>query len=188
MTKEKKALLPQERIENKIYLIRGEKVMLDRDLAELYGVETKVFNQAVKRNKNRFPNEFMFQLTKIEADSLRSRSVTLKRGEHRKYLPYAFTEYGVAMLSGVLNSDRAIQVNIQIIRTFIKIRRLLASHRAILKRLDQFEAGQAQQDEQIVRIFEVIQRILDLPLTLRRKPGRIGFVPLEKGSDRDPLR
>jgi hypothetical protein len=105
-----------ERIEKSIFLIRGQKVMLDSDLAELYGVSTKVFNQAVKRNKDRFPSDFMFQLVKDEFDALRSQTVTLKsgRGRHRKYLPFAFTEQGVAMLSSVLRSRRAVRVNIEI--------------------------------------------------------------------------
>jgi hypothetical protein len=103
-----KTLVPIELIASKIYLIRGIKVMLDRDLAELYGVETKVLKQAVRRNIDRFPDDFMFELTKGENQSLRSQNVTLKRGQHSKYLPFAFTEQGVAMLSSVLNSDRAI--------------------------------------------------------------------------------
>jgi hypothetical protein len=105
-------VIPVERIEKLIYLIRGQKVMLDRELAELYNVKTKVLKQAVRRNIKRFPKDFMFELTKQENQSLRSQNVTLKRGQHSKYLPFAFTEQGVAMLSSVLNSDRAIQVNI----------------------------------------------------------------------------
>ena len=120
-------IIPQELIEKKIYLIRGQKVMLDRDLAALYDVETKVLNQAVKRNIKRFPLDFMFQLTQTEASDLsRSQFVTLKKGHNIKYLPYAFTENGVAMLSGVLNSDLAITANIQIMRTFTKLRELMA--------------------------------------------------------------
>jgi hypothetical protein len=180
MTKDDKVLLPQETIESKIHVIRGEKVMLDRDLAELYGVETRILNQAVKRNIERFPRDFMFQLTLSESLASRSQIVILKRGRNIKFLPYAFTEYGVAMLSGVLNSTRAIQVNLQIIRTFIKIRKLLASHKAILKRLDQLEVDRTQQSEQIGQIFQVIRTILDLPVTLKRKTGRIGFRPPEK--------
>ncbi len=106
-----------------IHFLRGENVILDTDLAILYGVETRVLKQAVRRNLDRFPIDFMFQLTKEEMDSLRSHFVTLKRGQHRKYLPFAFTEQGVAMLSGILNSSRAIQVNIMIIRTFVQLRR-----------------------------------------------------------------
>ena len=118
--------VPVERITSKIYLIRGMKVMLDRDLAELYGVETKVLKQAVRRNIKRFPEDFMFELTKSEEKSLRSQIVTLKRGQHAKYLPFAFTEQGVAMLSSVLNSERAIEVNIQIMRAFTQLRQMLA--------------------------------------------------------------
>ena len=117
------ALIPVERIEKAIHSIRGERVMLDRDLAAMYGVATKVFNQAVKRHQERFPADFMFQLTKEKAVliRLRSQSVTLKRGQHLKYLPYAFTEHGILMLSSVLNSQRAIQVNIEIMRAFVNV-------------------------------------------------------------------
>lgn len=113
--------VPIERIEKPMFLIRGEKVMLDRELAALYGVSTKVFNQAVKRHNNRFPPDFMFQLTMEEAQALRSRSqsVTLKRGQNIKYRPYAFTEHGILMLSSVLNSERAVQVNIEITHMFV---------------------------------------------------------------------
>ena len=127
-SKSQKNLIPQEHIENRIFFIREQKVMLDRDLAILYDVETKALNQAVKRNVKRFPSDFMFQLTREEATSLRSHFVTLKRGRHSKYAPYAFTEHGILMLSSVLNSQRAIQVNIQIMRTFTKLREMLASH------------------------------------------------------------
>jgi phage regulator Rha-like protein len=121
-------IAPVPLIESRILLIRGEKVLLDSDLAELYGVPTKVFNQAVKRNRRRFPDDFMFRLTLQEArevESLRSQTVTLKRGQHRKYSPFVFTEQGIAMLSSVLNSERAILVNIAIIRTFVRLRRIL---------------------------------------------------------------
>lgn len=169
--------LPPERIESRIFLIRGEKVMLDSDLATLYGVSTKALNQAVKRNQERFPRDFMFRLTPREAMASRSHSVTLKQGQNIKYPPYAFTEYGVAMLSGVLHSRRAIQVNLQINRTFIRLRKLMSSHKAILARVMRLEAGQTRQGEEIVRIFRVIQSILDLPVTLKRKSKKIGFLP-----------
>ena len=122
-------MLPTLIIQQKIYVIRGEQVMLDSDLAEMYGMETRALKQAVRRNINRFPSDFMFQLTKEEYDSLRSQIVTLKkgRGQHSKYLPYAFTEQGVAMLSSILNSDTAIEVNIAIMRTFVAVRRLVAA-------------------------------------------------------------
>ena len=132
-------LIPVENIEKAIHLIRGEKVMLGRDLAAMYDVPTKVFNQAVRRHQERFPTDFMFQLTKEEAMSIRSRSqsVTLKRGSNIKYLPYAFTEHGVLMLSSVLNSHRAIQVNIEIMRAFVKLRLMLASNTELSRRLDE---------------------------------------------------
>lgn len=122
-------MLPTLIIQQKIYIIRGEQVMLDRDLAEMYGMETKVLKQAVRRNIQRFPSDFMFQLTKEEYTSLRSQFVTLKsgRGQHSKYMPYAFTEQGVAMLSSILNSDTAIEVNIAIMRTFVAVRRLVST-------------------------------------------------------------
>jgi ORF6N domain len=135
----KDSLIPVERIEKAILLIRGQKVMLDQDLAELYSVPTKVLNQAVKRNLGRFPDDFMFQLTAKEGAALRSQIVTLKRGQHRKYLPYAFTEQGVAMLSSVLNSDRAIEVNIAIMRAFVRLRKILATHKDLARKLDELE-------------------------------------------------
>ena len=124
---EDQSLLSEETIFNKIYFIRGQKVMLDRDLALLYGIETKVLKQAVKRNLSRFPEDFMFQLNKIESDSLRSQFVALEkgRGKYQKYLPFAFTEHHVLMLSSVLKSDKAIKTNIQIMRIFTKVRQML---------------------------------------------------------------
>jgi phage regulator Rha-like protein len=121
-------LIPHQAIQSKILVLRDKKVMLDRDLAMLYEVESKVLNQAVKRNIHRFPDDFMFQLNKREADSLRSQFVTLKKGQHSKYLPYAFTEHGILMLSSVLNSERAVQVNIQIVRIFVKLREMIATY------------------------------------------------------------
>ncbi|MFH1232385.1 MAG: ORF6N domain-containing protein [Patescibacteria group bacterium] len=167
-----KNLIPIDKVENKILLIRGEKVMLDRDLAELYGVETKVLNQAVKRNKKRFPDDFMFRLTKMESEylvtegcfgeGLRSQFVTLKkstlRGLHIKYLPYVFTEQGVAMLSSVLKSDKAIAVNITIMRTFVKIRKLVYSYDELSKKIMQMEK---KYDKSIVKIFEIINKLMD---------------------------
>jgi hypothetical protein len=121
-------IVPIERLTKKIYLIIGMAVMLDRDLAELYGVETKVLKQAVKRNINRFPDDFMFELSKKEYQSLRSQNVTLKRGQHSKYLPFVFTEQGVAMLSSVLKSEKTVHVNIQIMRAFIMMRKISISN------------------------------------------------------------
>jgi hypothetical protein len=170
-----KELIPVEVIERKIYLIRGEKVMLDSDLADLYGVMVKVLNQAVKRNIRRFPEDFMFQLTQEEDESLRSQIVTLKkgRGEHRKYLPNVFTEQGVAMLSSVLNSDRAIEVNIQIMRAFVKLREMLSSNKELAHKLTLLENRIEKHDGEIKAIFNAIRQLM-VPLeTKSKKP--IGF-------------
>jgi len=169
-------LIPVERISSKIYLIRNEKVLLDFDLAELYGVETKQLKRAVRRNIERFPLDFMFPLTKNEYNSLRSQIGTLKRGEHSKYLPYAFTEQGVAMLSSVLNSDRAIKVNIAIMRAFVKMRKILESNESLAKKLKQLEKETkekfAEHQQQIGLIFETIKELV----TEKEKPKRrIGF-------------
>ena len=148
----------EERIINKIYLIRGKKVMIDSDLAELYGVETRVLNQSVKRNMKRFPEDFMFELTIEEFDNLKSQFVISSWGGRRK-LPLAFTEQGVAMLSSVLNSDRAIAVNIQIIRVFTKMREMLETHKEILKKLDELQKKEVEQDEKIMLIFEYLKQL-----------------------------
>jgi hypothetical protein len=166
----KKSLIPVDRIEKAILLIRGQKVMLDADLAELYGVETRVLVQAVKRNIDRFPEDFMFQLSKEEVDFLRSQIVTLKkgRGQHSKYLPYAFTEQGVAMLSSVLRSQRAIQVNIEIMRAFIRLRQMLASHVELARKLDALEK---KYDAQFKQVFEAIRQLMAPPEPKRRPIG-----------------
>lgn len=166
-----KSLVPQEIIESKIYLIRDKKVMLDKDLAALYQVSTKVLNQAVKRNYDRFPSDFMFQLTKDEAYSLRSQFVTLKRGQHIKYLPYVFTEQGVAMLSSVLNSKRAVQVNIQIMRIFIKLREAIIDNKEILEKLKEIENRVNSHDEEIKSIFDAIKELINEKVNPKRKIG-----------------
>jgi len=174
-----KELIPQERIENKIFVIRGQKVMLSMHLAALYGVTTKVLLQAVKRNIERFPEDFMFQLTWKETDSLRSQIVTLKnvarRGKHLKYLPYAFAEQGVAMLSSVLRSKRAIQVNIAIMRAFVKIRLFLSTHKELARKLEELEKKTAKHDTEIQAIFNAIKQLMTRPKP-KRKP-QIGFRP-----------
>src|SRR3989304_5244369 len=172
------SLVPMERIERAILLLRGHKVMLDSDLASLYGVETKVLNQAVSRNIERFPPDFMFQLTEAEATRLRSQTVTLKtgRGQHRKYLPYAFTEQGVAMLSGILRSPRAVEVNIQIMRAFVRLRQLLSVHRELAERLAKLEEQMRQRDHAVAHQFQEVFALLDQlfsPPSPPRKP--IGF-------------
>lgn len=162
-------IIPIEVIQQKIYLIRGHKVMLDNDLAELYAVETRVLNQAVKRNIKRFPSDFLFQLSRAEAAELsRSQFVTLKRGQNIKYLPYAFTENGVAMLSGVLNSDRAIAVNIQIMRTFTKLRELLATHKELRRKVEEIEK---KYDHQFKVVFEAIRQLMAPAETNKKKIG-----------------
>jgi hypothetical protein len=150
-------------IERKIFLIRGHKVMFDSELAQLYGVKTKVLLQSVKRNRSRFPSDFMFQISEDENEILRSQFVTLKEtgsGRHRKYLPYVFTENGVAMLSSIIRSDRAIQVNIHIMRTFTKLRRWLATHRDLREKLERLER---KVDKKFVLVFRQIGLLMDKP-------------------------
>jgi hypothetical protein len=154
--------IAEEVVARQIYLIRGYKVMLDNDLAALYEVPTKVLVQAVKRNFKRFPADFMFQLTKKETTNLRSQFVTSKWGG-RRYLPYAFTEQGVAMLSSVLKSERAIQVNIAIMRTFVKLRQILSTHKELAKTLSKLEAKVSRHDNQIRAVFEVIRQLMARP-------------------------
>ena len=152
------ALVPMETIAGKIYLVRNQKVILDRDLAELYGVETRTLKQAVRRNIQRFPEDFMFELTQEEEDSLRSQTVTLKgRGQHSKYLSFAFTEQGVAMLSSVLKSERAIEVNIAIMRAFVRMRQMLVTHADLKRKIEEMEA---KYDEQFQIVFEAIRQLL----------------------------
>lgn len=162
-------MIPMERIEQAIIMLRGEKVMLDADLAALYGVETRVLVQAVKRHQERFPADFMFQLTRVEFDYLRSQSVTSSQWGGRRYPPYAFTEQGVAMLSSVLNSPRAIQVNIEIMRAFIRLRRMLASHAELARKLENLEK---KYDVQFKVVFDAIRKLMAPPEPKRR---RIGF-------------
>ncbi|MBI5684508.1 MAG: ORF6N domain-containing protein [Verrucomicrobia bacterium] len=169
-------LVPIERVERLIHLARGEKVLLDADLARLYGVETRTLNQAVKRNPSRFPADFMFQLTIEEADSLlrsRSQSVTLnKRGKNIKYLPYAFTEQGVAMLSSVLRSERAVQVNVAIMRAFVSLRRMLAGNEVLARKLAELEHRLEGHDQAIKSLFNAIRELATPPA---KPPREIGF-------------
>ena len=169
-------------IEKYIFLIRGHRVILSTYLAELYGVKPKVLIQAVKRNKERFPLDFMFRLTLEETKNLRSQFVTLensrsqivtlKRGHNIKYLPYAFTEQGISMLSSVLNSKRAIQMNIEIMRTFVKIRLFLSAHGELADKLHELEIKTGKHDKEIQAIFEAIRKLMVIP----EKPKRqIGF-------------
>lgn len=171
------ALVPAQDITRAILVLRGQRVLLDTELAALYGVATKVLLQAVRRNRERFPEDFMMQLTAEEWATLRSQTVTLKnsRGQHRKYLPYAFTEQGVAMLSSVLNSDRAIAVNIQIMRAFVQLRELLSSNKELARRFAQLEARLdkklAAHDEAIAAILSAIRQLMHPPASKRRGIG-----------------
>ena len=167
------AIVRAERIESRILLIRGHKVMLDSDLAELYGVTTKALVQATNRNKERFPQDFMFQLSRQEFKILRSQTVTSNTGRGgRRYAPYAFTEQGVAMLSSVLHSKRAVLVNIQIMRAFVKLREMLATHRVLARKLAELEKRIEGHDEEITAIFEAIRQLMEPPDTASK---RIGF-------------
>jgi hypothetical protein len=160
-----------EEIEHAILLIRGQKVMLDRDLARLYAVETKALKRAVQRNLDRFPADFMFELTQEEHDSLRFQSGTLKRGQHSKYLPLVFTQEGVAMLSGVLRSLRAVQVNVAIMRTFVRLRETLSLHKELAHKLADLERKIENHDENIHNLFDAIRQLMSPPETPLREIG-----------------
>jgi hypothetical protein len=151
--------IAEEIIISKIYTVRGKQVMLSRDLAVLYEVETKVLNQQVKRNLGKFPERYMFQLTEEEYNRLRSQNVTLKRGQHLKYLPFAFTEHGILMISSILNSDRANKVNMLIIDTFIKLRELMFLHKDEIHQLEQIQDKLEAHDKKIMVIFEYLKQI-----------------------------
>ncbi|MGA3071812.1 MAG: ORF6N domain-containing protein [Terracidiphilus sp.] len=161
--------IPPERIERRILRIRGQNVMMDADLAELYEVETKELNLAVRRNADRFPEDFMFQLSALEFRNLRFQSVTSSSWGGRRYRPYAFTEQGVAMLSSVLRSPRAVEVNIAIMRAFVKLREIIASHRQLARRLEEMES---RYDAQFRAVFDAIRALMKPPEKPRR---RIGF-------------
>lgn len=162
------AIVPIERIERAIHIIRNQKVILDADLAYLYGVETKELNRAVKRNRSRFPGDFMFKLGKMEVETLRCQNGTSKHGG-RRYLPYAFTEQGVAMLSSVLNSERAIRVNIEIMRAFAAMRKMLVSHHELVKKV---EAMERKYDARFAVVFKALKQLI-MPPEVKKRP--IGF-------------
>jgi len=167
------SLMLVERIERCILQIRGHKVMLDNDLAMLYGVEAKALNRAVKRNLKRFPGDFMFQLSEGEFNNLKCQIGTSRWGG-RRYLPYAFTEQGVAMLSSVLHSDRAIQVNVEIMRAFVRLRQLLATHAELARKLEALERKMVDHDKQFAVVFEAIRQLMEE--TAEEPPKRrIGF-------------
>jgi hypothetical protein len=165
-----KELILHEAIEQKIFSMRGQKVMLDRDLAQLYGVATKVLNQAVKRNMKRFPEDFMFKLTRSERNELVTNCDRFKTLKHSTVTPYAFTEQGVSMLSSVLNSERAIHVNIEIMRAFVRLRKMLSSNKELARKLDALEK---KYDEHFKIVFDAIRELMTSPA--QTKKGKIGF-------------
>jgi hypothetical protein len=182
MEDRKQSLVPHERIENLIILVRGQKVMLDQDLATLYGVETRKLVQAVKRNIDRFPEDFMFQLTKDEFDLLRSQIVTSKQRGGRRYPPYAFSEQGVAMLSSVLNSKLAIHVNIEIMRAFVRLRKMIASHVELSRK---FEKLEKKYDSKFKVIFDILKRLMEPP---DKKKRPIGFLRRDSTQNDEPCK
>ena len=171
-----KSLVPSERIENRIYFLRGQKVMFSMHLAELYEVEPRALVQAVKRNIERFPPDFMFQLSKTEFKNLKSQIVTSSWGGLRRAAPYAFTEQGVAMLSSVLNSKRAVQVNIEIMRTFVRLRKMMSTHKDLARKLDALEK---KYDAQFKVVFDAIRQLMTPPEPRKRK---IGFIVKERAA------
>jgi hypothetical protein len=178
--KETSLTIPDEMIMNKIYFIRGHKVMLDKDLAELYGVETKVFNQAVKRNLKRFPSDFMFELTQKEFDSLRSQIVTSKVGRGgTRYLPMVFTEQGVAMLASILNSDKAININIQIVRVFTRVRQMLFDNTELRLAIEEIRKKTDNNTKNIEIVFQYLDELIEKKEN--KKPRKqIGYKVLKK--------
>jgi hypothetical protein len=173
------ALVPLERIDRCIYEMRGQRVMLDTDLAEFYGVPTKVFNQAIKRNLARFPSDFMFQLDQTEYELLRSQIVTSKPVQGgRRYLPYAFTEHGAIMAASVLNSGRAVQMSVLVVRAFVRLRQILVDHRDLARRIEalerQFIQKTAEHEAHIHKIYEILHELMSPPEP--PKKARIGFV------------
>ncbi len=175
--KNKNALINLNAIASGIYLIRGKKVMLDQDLATLYGVSTKHLKRQVRRNQNRFPEDFMFELSEEESQRLRCQFGTLKksgRGEHSKYLPFAFTEHGILMLSSILNSEKAAQINIAIMRVFLRLREMLMTNSALALRLERIDRTVESHDRKIGDLYRIVTRFS----TAEKKPkGPIGFQP-----------
>jgi len=166
----KEITIPNEIITSKIYFIRNQKVMLDRDLALLYRVETKRLKEQVRRNINRFPNSFMFELTTEEYTSLRSQYASLKQGRHSKYPPFVFTEHGILMLSSILNSNNAIKMSLQIIDTFVQLRKLAINYEELLNKIQQIEL---QYNNQFGEIYEILQKLLEKPEEAERT--KIGY-------------
>lgn len=173
-------LVPLEVIESRIFVLRGHRVMLDRDLAELYGVQTRALNQAVKRNSDRFPEDFMFQLTLEEGKAVlaqRSQNVILKRGEHLKYAPRVFTEHGAVMLANVLKSDVAVRASIQVVRAFVRSRQLLVGNSDLMQKIEALEMRVGTHDAELEEVFRTLRTLLEPPSPPKRP---MGFVLPEK--------
>jgi hypothetical protein len=169
----KNELIPAERIESRIFMIRGQKVMVDRDLAELYNVPTKRLNEQIKRNAKRFPADFMFRLSKSEKERLVANCDRFRPLKHSTSFPYVFTEHGIAMLSSVLNSDRAIMVNIAIVRAFIRLRRILSSHKELARQVVDLEKKYSKHEIEITAVFNLLKKLMGPPA---KTAGRIGFL------------
>ena len=178
MHKDKKgSIVPLEGVVSRIFLVRGQKVMLDSDLATLYGVSTKRLNEQVHRNIRRFPSDFMFQLTKGEVEPLRSQNATLKRGrgQHRKYLPYVFTEHGAIMAASVLDSEHAVQISTYVVRAFVQLREMLSSNKELAHKLNELERKLTTHDRAITELIEAIRQLMTPPEPKKKRP--IGFAP-----------
>ena len=167
-------MIPIESVEQRIFVIRGQKVILDTDLAQLYGVTTKRLNEQVKRNRDRFPEDFMFRLSLEEGRSilaLRSQIATLKRGRHLKYAPYVFTEHGTVMAANVLNSPVAVNASIQVVRAFVRLREIMATHKDLVQKLKQMEK---KYDRRFKVVFDAIRELMAPPISASRR--QIGFI------------
>ena len=185
MTKDKDAaLMPIEHIAQSILILRGQRVLLDSELAVLYGVSTKRFNQQVRRNLARFPEDFMFQLSTDEASALRLQFATLKigRGQHRKYLPYAFTEHGAIMAATILNSSRAVEMSVHVVRAFVQLRDLLASNRQLAEKFAELERKVSSHDQAIVGILKAIRELMHPPVPKQRPIGFTANLDEREGS------
>ncbi|MHB8743946.1 MAG: ORF6N domain-containing protein [Sulfuricaulis sp.] len=176
MTKNKKLSIPLERIVSFILLVRGQKVLLDADLATLYGVTTKRLNEQVRRNRERFPEDFVFPLAPDEYEALRSQIATLKpgRGQHRKYLPYVFTEHGAIMAAAVLNTPRAVEMSLYVVRTFVQLREMLASNKELTRKLNELERKLGAHDQAIANILSAIRELMSPPEPPKKR--MIGFI------------
>ena len=174
------SLVPLERVERTIFILRGRKVILDSDLADLYGVPVKRLSEQVKRNIERFPDDFAFVLTKEENEALRSQIATLKkgRGEHRKYMPRAFTEHGALMAASILNSPKAVEMSIQVVRAFVRLRHFLATHQQVAAKLAELERKAETHDKKIVALFDAVRSLMTVP---ERPKRQIGFQTKARG-------